>query len=67
MLLGKRFDSNEEVISETEAKNKSFYKKRHQIVREALESMHHSRRKLLMNKVEFCLKVVVLSVRPRIY
>ena len=31
MLQGKRFRSNEEVILETEAKDKSFYKKMHQI------------------------------------
>ena len=40
MLQRKRFGSNEEVISETEVyfltKDKSFYKERHQIVREAL-------------------------------
>ena len=45
MLLGKRFGSNEEVISEIEAyfeaKDKSFNKKRHRIVREALESVYH--------------------------
>ena len=45
MLQGKRFGSNEEVISETEeyfeAKDKSFYKKSHQIVREVLESVYH--------------------------
>ena len=41
--------------------------KRDQIVREALEPVYHPRRRLLMNKVEFCLKVVVLLVRPRTY
>ena len=48
MFQVKRFGSNEEVISETEvyfeAKDTSFYKKRHQIVREALESVYHPRR-----------------------
>ena len=43
MLQGKRFGSNEEVILETEAyfdaKEKSFYKKRLWIAREALESV----------------------------
>ena len=43
MLNGKRFRSNEEVISKTEAyfevKDKSFYKKSHRIVRESLESV----------------------------
>ena len=41
MLQGKRFVSNEEVITETEAyfdsKDESFYKKRHRKLREALE------------------------------
>ena len=50
MLQGKRFGPNEELISETEvyfeAKDKLFYKKSHRIVREALESVYHSRRKL---------------------
>ena len=32
--------------------------KRHQIVRVALESVYHPRKRLLMNKVKFCLKVV---------
>ena len=41
--------------------------KRHQIVRETLESVYHPRRRLLMNKVEFCLKVMVLLVRPGTY
>ena len=41
--------------------------KRHRIVREVLGSVYHPRRRLLMNKVEFCLKVVVLLVRPRTY
>ena len=52
ILQGKRFGSNE-VISETEAyfkaKDKFFYKikqKKHQIVREALESVYHPRRRL---------------------
>ena len=40
--------------------------KKHWIVREALESEYHPRRGLLMNKVEFCLKVVLL-VRPGTY
>ena len=47
---GKRCGSNEEVISETEAyfkaKDKLFYKKKHRIVREALESVYHPRRTL---------------------
>ena len=50
MLQGKRFVSNKEAISETvvyfEAKDKSFNKKRHQIVREALESVYQPRRRL---------------------
>ena len=41
--------------------------KRHWIVREALESVYHPRRRLLMNKVAFCLRVVVLLVKPRTY
>ena len=53
--LGKRFGSNEKVISETEAyfeaKDKSFYKKC--ITQEDF--------------VEFCQKVVVLLVRPGTY
>ena len=49
---GKRFGSNEKVISETEAKDKSFYKK--DITQEE-------------DFVEFCLKVVVLLVRPGTY
>ena len=69
MLQQKKFGSNEEVILETEAylkaKDKLFNKKRHQIVREELESMYHPWRRLLMNKVEFCLKIVVLLVNPR--
>ena len=36
------------------------------IVREALESVYHPRRRLLMNKVKFCLRVVSL-VRPGSY
>ena len=47
MFQGKRFGSDEEVISETEvyfeAKDKSFNKKG--IVREVLESVYHSRRR----------------------
>ena len=76
-----RFGSNEEVISETEVyfearhffffffffffflKNCFFFF--HQIVREALEIVYHPR-KLLINKVEFCLKVILL-VKPGIY
>ena len=50
MFQGKRFGSNEEVILETEAKNKSFYKKKKKkkdrIVREVLESVYHPRRRL---------------------
>ena len=50
MLQGKRFGSNEEVILETEAyfeaKDKLFYKKRHQIDREPLESVYHPRKTL---------------------
>ena len=41
--------------------------KRHQIVREELESVYHPRWRLLINKVEFCLKVVVLLVILRNY
>ena len=41
--------------------------KMHRIVREALESVYHPRRRLLMNKVEFFLKVVVLLVRLGTY
>ena len=33
--------------------------KRHRIIREALESVYQPRGRLLMNKVEFCLKVIV--------
>ena len=50
MLQGKRFSSNEEVISEIEvyfeAKDKSFHKKRHRIVGEVLELVYHFRRRL---------------------
>ena len=51
------------MISETEAyfeaKDKSFYKKKHRIVGEALESMYHpSEKTMLMNKVEFCRKLL---------
>ena len=54
MLPGKKFGSNEEVISETEAyfeaKDKSFYKKgRHWIVRETLESVYHPRKRIKSN------------------
>ena len=67
----KRFGSNEEVISETETyfqtKDNSFSKKRHRIVREALESVYHWKETMLMNKVEFCLNVVVLLLRPETY
>ena len=49
MFDEKRFGSNEEVILETEmyfeSKDKSYYKM-HQIVREALESVYHSRKRL---------------------
>ena len=66
MLQGKRFGSNKEMISETdayfEAKDKSFYKKRHRIVRGVLKSVES----MLMNKVKFCLEVVLL-VRPGTY
>ena len=51
MLQGKRFSSNEEVISETEAyfetKDKSFYKKSIELLKKC---WNHSRR---MNKVKF--------------
>ena len=50
MLQGKRFSSNEEVIWETEAyfeaQDNSFYKKKQQIVREALKSVYYPRRRL---------------------
>ena len=50
MLQGKRFGSNEEVMLETEVyfevEEKSFNKKRLWIVREVLESMYHTRRRL---------------------
>ena len=44
MPQGKRFDSNEEVISETEAYfvERFVPRKRHRIVREALESVYHT-------------------------
>ena len=49
MLQGKRFGSNEEVISETEAhfvaKDKSFYKKKGI---ELLEPVYHPRRRLCL-------------------
>ena len=38
--------------------------KKHWLVREALESVYHPRRRLLMNKVEFRLKIVILLVGP---
>ena len=41
--------------------------KRYWMIRETLESMCHARRRLLMNKVKFCLKVVILLIRPRTY
>ena len=46
---------------------KIILQKKHWIVREALESVYHLRRRLLMNKVKLWLKVVVLLVRPRTY
>ena len=50
MLQGKRFDLKKEVISETEVyfetKDKLSNKKRHWIVREALESVYHHRKRL---------------------
>ena len=49
MLQGKRFGSNEEVISETEAyfeAKQIILQRRHWIVREALESVYHQGRRL---------------------
>ena len=70
MLQGKRFGSNEEVISGTEvyfkAKDKSFYQKGIELLEK-----HWNRciilERLLMNNVEFFLKLVVLLVRQRTY
>ena len=68
MLQEKRFGSNEEVISGGVfwGQKQIILQIRHWIVRETLESMYHARRWLLMNKVEFCLNVVLL-VRSRSY
>ena len=48
IIQGKRFGSNEEVISETEtyfeAKDKSFYKKGIKLLEKLLESVYQSRR-----------------------
>ena len=50
MLQVKRFGSNEEVISETEAyfkaKDKMFYKKGIKLLEKMLESLHQPRRRL---------------------
>ena len=71
MLQGKRFGCNEEVIWETEAyfeaKDKSFYKKNIELLEKLWNQCYHPRRRLSMNTVEFCLKVVFLLVRPRAY
>ena len=70
MLQGKRFGSNEEVVSETEAsfeaKDKSFYKKASNYLRSVEISVSPKKETMLINKIRFCLKVVLL-VRPRTY
>ena len=71
MLHGKRFDSKEQVISETEAyfetKDKSFYKKKASNCKKSVGiSLSLKKETMLTNKVEFCLKFVLL-VRPGTY
>ena len=65
MLQGKRFGSNEEVISETEAyfetKDKSFNKKSIELLEKSWKET------MLINKLKFCLKVAILLVRPGTY
>ena len=71
MLQEKRFGSNKEVISETEAyfetKDKLFYKKASNCERSVGISVSPLKETMLMNKVEFCLKVVVLLVQADTY
>ena len=68
ILQGKRFDFNEEMILETKAyfaaKDKLFYKKGIKLLEKCVSPKKET---MLMNKVEFCLKVVVLLVRPGTY
>ena len=70
MLQGKRFGFNEKMISETEAyfeaKDKSFYKKGIELL-EMCWNQCITLEEDLINKVGFCLKVVVLLVRPWTY
>ncbi|GFS58415.1 histone-lysine N-methyltransferase SETMAR [Trichonephila clavipes] len=71
MLQGKRLGSNEEVIAEVEAyfesKDKSFNEKDIKKLEERWVECIHLKMSILKNKVQFCLKVVVLLVRPGIY
>ena len=67
MLQGKRWRSDIKNWGIFWGPKQIVLQKRHRIVTEALESVHHPKRKLLMNKVKFCLKVVVLLVRPKTY
>ena len=70
ILQGKRFGSNEEVISETEAyfaaEDKSFNKKAIKLLEKHWNQCITLKKTTLMYK-EFCLKAVVLLVRPRTY
>ena len=70
ILQGKRFGSNEEVISETEAyfvaNDKSFYKKGIELFKKRWNQWMTLEETILMNELEFCLKVVLL-VRPGTY
>ena len=67
MLQRKRLGSNEEVISETEAHfesvHKYFNKKASSCNRSVGISVSPEKETTLMNKVEFCPKVVALLVR----
>ena len=71
MIQGKKFGSIEEVISETE----EYFEAQRQIVLKkkkikksiALLEKCWNQETMLMNKVEFCLKVVALLVRPGTY
>ena len=70
ILQGKRFVYNEEVVAETEAyfeaTDKSFYKKGIEMLEKHWNECIPLKETMLMNEVEFCLKVV-LSVILRTY
>ena len=65
ILQGKRFYSNEEVITETnayfEAKDKSFYKNGIEMLEKRWTVVLLLKETMLMNKVEFCQKCVFPS------